>query len=65
MLKTIKKNMFDLVMSVMIIATVFYLAAITQIMPLPENALTRINEFAANTMNVLIVCGAWLISFLP
>ena len=65
MLKTIKKNMFDLVMSVMIIATVFYLAAITQIMPLPENALTHIYEIAANVMNVLIVCGAWLISFLP
>ena len=65
MLKTINKNMFVVVMGVMIIAAVFYLAAITHIMPLPENALTRVGEFAANVMSVLIACGAWLTSFLP
>jgi hypothetical protein len=49
----------------MIIAVVFYLAAVTHIMPVPENALNHINEIATDVMNVLIICGAWLISFLP
>jgi len=65
MLKTIKKNTFDAVASLMIIAAVFYLAAITHIMPVPEIALNRINEIATDVMDVLVACGTWLISFLP
>ena len=65
MLKTIKKNTFDAVAGLMIIAAVFYLAAITHIMPMPENALNRINEIATDVMDVLVACGTWLISFLP
>jgi hypothetical protein len=65
MLKTIKKNTFDVVVGFMIIAAVFYLAAITHIMPVPENALNRINEIATDVMDVVVVCVAWLSSFLP
>ena len=64
MLKTINQNMFDVVAGLMIIVTVFYLAVITHIVPLPENALTRIAEISLKIMGVLIACGAWLISFL-
>ncbi len=39
MLKTITRNMFNVVAGVTIIAAVFYLAAITHILPLPESAL--------------------------
>jgi hypothetical protein len=65
MLTTIKKNTFDVVVGLMIIAIVFYLAAITHIVPVPENALNHINEIATAVMDVLVVCGSWLISFLP
>lgn len=65
MLKTISQHMFDAVAGLMIIAVVFYLAAILHIMPVPENALNRINEIATDVMDVLVACGTWLISFLP
>ena len=65
MLKAINKHIFDVVASFAIVFAVFYLAAITQIMPLPENALTRLNEFSLSVMDVLIAYVAWLISFLP
>jgi hypothetical protein len=65
MLKAIKQHIFDAVAGFAIVLVVFYLAAITQIMPLPENALTRLNEFSVSAMDVLIACGAWLASFLP
>ena len=65
MLKTINKNMFDVVMGLMIIAALFYLAVITHIMPLPANTMTRIGENSLNVWNVLVTCFAWLISFLP
>ena len=61
MLKTITKNMFDLVASVTIITSVFYLAAITHILPLPESALTRLSGFSSNVMDVLFACGSWVI----
>ena len=35
MLKTVTKNMFDVVASLTMVAAVFYLAAITHIVPLP------------------------------
>jgi hypothetical protein len=57
--------MFDAVAGLMIIAVVFYLAAILHIMPVPENALNRIGEIATDVMGVLVACGTWLISFLP
>jgi hypothetical protein len=65
MLKTISQHMFDAVAGLMIIAVVFYLAAILHIMPVPENALNRIGEIATDVMDVLVACGTWLISFLP
>jgi hypothetical protein len=65
MLRTITKNMFDTVAGLTIIAAVFYLAAITHLMPLPENALKRLGEVALDIMGILFACGAWLASFLP
>jgi hypothetical protein len=53
--------MFDVVAGIMIIAAVFYLAAITHILPLPESALTRLTGFSSNVMDVLFACGAWVI----
>jgi hypothetical protein len=61
MLKTVTKNMFDVVASLTMVAAVFYLAAITHIVPLPESALTRISEFSLNVMNVLFAGGSWAI----
>jgi len=60
-LKTITKNMFDVVTGVTIIAVVFYLAAITHMLPLPESALTRLSGFSSNVMDVLFACGSWVI----
>jgi len=62
MLKTITKNIFDVFAGFMMIAVVFYLAAITHIMPLPESVLSRVSEFALRFTNVLVTCIAWLIS---
>jgi hypothetical protein len=59
--KTITKNMFDVVTGVTIIAAVFYLAAITHMLPLPESALTRLSGFSSNVMDVLFACGSWVI----
>jgi hypothetical protein len=64
MLKTITKNMFDVVAGPMITATVCYLAAVTHIVPLPENALKHLGEFSLDVWGVLLACVAWLISFL-
>jgi hypothetical protein len=61
MLKIITKNMFDIIAGLTIIVAVFYLAAITQILPLPESALTRLNGFSSNVMDVLFACGSWVI----
>jgi hypothetical protein len=61
MLKTITKNMFDIIAGLTIIVAVFYLAAITHILPLPESALTRLNGFSSNVMDVLFACGSWVI----
>ena len=61
MLKIITKNMFDVVVGLMLTVTVFYLAAITHIMPLPENAMCRLTEFSLKAMDVLIACSAWVI----
>ncbi len=60
-LKTITGNMFNLVAGLTIIAAVFYLAAITHILPLLESALTRLNEFASNVMGVLFAGGSWVL----
>ena len=59
--KTITKNMFDVVAAITMIAAVFYLAAITHILPLPESALTRLSGFSSNVMDVLFACGSWVI----
>jgi hypothetical protein len=61
MLKTITKNLFDVVAGITIIAAVVYLAAITHILPLSENALRRLNGFAVNVMDVLFAGGSWVI----
>jgi hypothetical protein len=47
--KTITKNMFDVVTGVTIIVSVFYLAAITHMLPLPESALTRLSGFSSTS----------------
>jgi hypothetical protein len=60
-LKTITKNMFNVVAGITMIAAVFYLAAITHILPLPESALTRLSGFSSNVMDVLFACGSWVI----
>ncbi len=65
MLRTITKNMLDAIAGLTIIAAVFYLAAITHIVPLPENALKRLAEVSLGIMDVLFACVAWLASFLP
>ena len=61
-MKTISKAGFDAVAALTMIVTVFYLAAITHIMPLPENVLSRIGEVSLTVMGVLLVCVTWLIS---
>jgi len=60
-LKTITKNMFDIIAGLTIIVVVLYLAAITHILPLPESALTNLSGFSSNVMNVLFACGSWVI----
>lgn len=64
MLKSITKNMFDVVAGLTIIAVVFYLAVITYIVPLPENALKRLDIVSLDIMNILIAGVTWLASFL-
>jgi hypothetical protein len=60
-LKAITENMFNVVAGLTIITAVFYLAAITHILPLPESALTRLNGFASNVMGVLFDGGSWVL----
>ena len=62
MLKIVTKNMFDAVAGLTMIAAVFYLAAITHVIPLPDSALTRLSGFSLKAMDVLIFCGSWVIS---
>jgi hypothetical protein len=64
MLRTITKNMFDAVAALTMIAAIFYLAAITHIVPLPESALKGLSEVSLAIMDVLLTCVAWLASFL-
>ena len=60
-LKTITKHMFDIIAGLTTIVAAFYLAAITHLLPLPESALTRLNVFSSNVMDVLFACGSWVI----
>ena len=62
MLKTISKTGADVIFCLTMVVTVFYLAVITHIMPLPENVLSRISEVSLAVMGVLLVCVTWLIS---
>ena len=64
MLKALIKNKFDIIAGLTIIVAVFYLAAITHILPLPESALMRLNEFSSNVMDVLFAGGSWVIRLL-
>ena len=61
MLKTISKTGVDVILCLTMVVTVFYLAAITHIMPLPENVLSRINQGALAVMDVLLACSVWVI----
>jgi hypothetical protein len=61
MFEALIKNMFNIIASLTMIVVVFYLAAITHILPLPESALTRLSEFSLNVMDVLFACGSWVI----
>ena len=63
-LKALTKNMFDIIAALTIIVAVFYLAAITHILPLPETVLTRLSGFSSNVMDVLFACGSWVIRHL-
>jgi hypothetical protein len=60
-LKNISGVIFDVVVGFMVIVVLSYLAAITHILPLPENALGRIAEFSLYAWAVLFACGEWLI----
>ena len=60
-IKALTKNMCDIIVGLMIIVAVFYLAAITHILPLPESALTRLNGFASNVMGILFAGGSWVL----
>jgi hypothetical protein len=62
MLKTISKTGVDVILCLTMVVIVFYLAAITHIMPLPENVLRRISEVSLFVMDVLLVSVTWLIS---
>jgi hypothetical protein len=53
MLRTITKHMFDAVAALTIIATIFYLAAIAHIVPLPGNALKRLGEVSVEPISKL------------
>jgi hypothetical protein len=61
-LKIISKTGVDVFLCLTMVVTVFYLAAITHIMPLPENVLSRISEVSLAVMGVLLVCVTWLTS---
>ena len=61
-MKTISKTGVDVILCLTMVVTVFYLAAITHIMPLPENVLSRISEVSLAIMDVLLVFVTWLIS---
>jgi len=63
-LKTITKNWFDIFAVLVMIVSVFYLAAITHILPLSESALTRLYGFSSNVMDVLFAGGSWVIRHL-
>ena len=62
MLKTISKTGVDAILCLTMVVIVFYLAAITHIMPLPENVLSRISEVSLVVWDVLLVSVVWLIS---
>ena len=61
-MKTISKTGVDVILCLTMVVIVFYLAAITHIMPLPENVLRRISEVSLFVMDVLLVSVTWLIS---
>ena len=56
-----KITIFDAFACLVIIATIFYLAAITHILPLPESALTRLSRFSISVVDVLYACGSWVL----
>jgi hypothetical protein len=64
MLKPLIKNKFDIIAGLTIVVAVFYLAAITHVLPLPESALTRLSGFSSTVMDVLFACGSWVIRLL-
>jgi hypothetical protein len=64
MLKGFTKNMFNIFAALTMIVAVFYLAAITHLLPLSESALTRLGGLSSNVMDVLFACGSWVIRHL-
>ena len=64
MLKALTKNMFNIFAALTMIVAVFYLAAITHLLPLSESALTRLGGLSSNVMDVLFACGSWVIRHL-
>ena len=61
-MKIISKTGVDVIFCLTMVVAVFYLAAITHLMPLPENVLSRISEVSLAIMDVLLVFVTWLIS---
>jgi hypothetical protein len=64
MWKNIGDAIFDVAVGLTALVLLFYLGAITHILPLPENALGRINEFTTAAAPVMLACGAWVNSLL-
>jgi hypothetical protein len=64
MWKNIGGAIFDVVVVLTALVILFYLGAITHILPLSENALGRINEFTMTAAPLMLACGAWLASSL-
>ena len=58
------RTIFDAVAGLTIFAVGFYLAAITHLVPLPENALKGLSKVSLEIMDVLLACVVWLASFL-
>jgi hypothetical protein len=62
-LKIIGKG--DFVVGLTVVVVLSYVAAtVTRVLPFPENALGRIDEFSLYAWAVLVACGEWLITSL-
>jgi len=56
-----KITSFDAFACLVMIVAIFYLAAITHILPLPESALTRLSRFSIASWMFCTLCGSWVL----